>query len=54
VPANLSGEPPGRGRLPTWLQEKLFERRIVFVTGRLDVREALEYGLIDAISTIAP
>ncbi len=31
-----AGEPPGRGGPPTWLHEKLFERRVVFVTGRLD------------------
>jgi len=28
--------PPGRRGPPDWLQERLFERRIVFVTGRLD------------------
>jgi ATP-dependent Clp protease protease subunit len=36
VPGNLPGGSPSPGRLPGWLQEKLFERRIVFVTGRLD------------------
>jgi ATP-dependent Clp protease protease subunit len=30
------GEPPGRRRLSAWLQEQLFARRIVLVTGRLD------------------
>lgn len=39
---NLPSEPPGRGRPPAWLREKLFESRIVFVTGRLDDAIAAE------------
>jgi ATP-dependent Clp protease, protease subunit len=39
---NLPAEPPGPGRPPAWLREKLFERRIVFVTGRLDDAIAAE------------
>ena len=35
-------ETPERQRLSAWLQEKLFERRIVMVTGRLDDATALE------------
>ncbi len=30
------GERAGPGRAPAWLQERLFERRVVFLTGRLD------------------
>jgi hypothetical protein len=33
---NIPDEPSSRRRLSAWLQEKLFERRIVLVTGRLD------------------
>jgi len=33
---NIPGVPPGRRRLSAWLQEKLFERRVVLITGRLD------------------
>ncbi len=33
---NIPYEPSSRRRLSAWLQEKLFERRIVLVTGRLD------------------
>jgi ATP-dependent Clp protease protease subunit len=33
---------PGRRRLAAWLQEKLFERRIVLITGRLDDAVATE------------
>jgi ATP-dependent Clp protease, protease subunit len=33
---------PGRERLAAWLQEKLFERRIVLLTGPLDERLAAE------------
>jgi len=35
-------EQPSRRRLAAWLQEKLFERRIVLVTGRLDDDVAAE------------
>jgi ATP-dependent Clp protease protease subunit len=35
-PGNFPGGPPDRRRLSGWLQEKLFERRIVLVTGWLD------------------
>jgi ATP-dependent Clp protease, protease subunit len=33
---NLPDEPSSKRRLSAWLQEQLFERRIVLVTGRLD------------------
>ena len=36
VRGNIPYEPPSLRRLSAWLQEKLFERRIVLVTGRLD------------------
>jgi ATP-dependent Clp protease, protease subunit len=36
VTGKIPGEPPGGRRMSAWLQEKLFERRIVLVTGRLD------------------
>ena len=42
VPGNFPDEPPGRRRLSAWLREKLFERRIVLVTGRLDDDAATE------------
>jgi len=52
VPGKRPGEPPDHGRPPAWLQEKLFERRIVFVTGRLDdvaaARAAAEVMTLDA------
>ena len=35
-------EPPDRRRLSAWLQERLFERRIVLVSGRLDADIAAE------------
>jgi ATP-dependent Clp protease, protease subunit len=38
----ISPEQPSRRRLAAWLQEKLFERRIVLVTGRLDDDVAAE------------
>jgi ATP-dependent protease ClpP protease subunit len=41
VPGN-SPEPSSRRRLSAWLQEKLFERRIVLATGRLDADLAAE------------
>lgn len=41
VPWNPSGEPSGRD-MSAWLHEKLFERRIVFVAGRLDDAAAAE------------
>jgi ATP-dependent Clp protease protease subunit len=41
VPGNYP-EPSSRRRLSAWLQEKLFERRIVLVTGRLDADLAAE------------
>ncbi len=40
--SKLDDEPPDRRRLSAWLQEKLFERRIVLVTGRLDDNLAAE------------
>jgi hypothetical protein len=39
---NILDEPSSRRRLSNWLQEKLFERRIVLVTGRLDADLAAE------------
>ena len=39
---NIPGVPPSRRRLSSWLQEKLFERRIVLITGRLDDDVAAE------------
>jgi ATP-dependent Clp protease, protease subunit len=39
---NIPYEPSSRRRLSAWLQEKLFERRIVLVTGRLDADLAAE------------
>jgi ATP-dependent Clp protease, protease subunit len=35
-------DPPNRRQLSAWLQERLFERRIVLVTGRLDADLAAE------------
>ena len=37
MPGNIPDEPPSRRRLSAWLQEKLLERRIVLVTGRLEI-----------------
>jgi len=42
VTGHLSGVPPDRRRRSAWLQEKLFERRIVLITGRLDDDAAAE------------
>lgn len=39
---SIPEEPSNRRRLSAWLQEKLFERRIVLVTGRLDEDLAAE------------
>jgi Clp protease len=39
---NIPYEPSSRRRLSAWLQEKLFERRIVLVTGWLDADLAAE------------
>lgn len=54
APGNPPGELPNRGRPPDWLQEKLFERRIVFITGRLDdtvaTQAAAQIMGLDAIS----
>jgi ATP-dependent Clp protease protease subunit len=54
VPENLSGEPPSRGRLSAWLQERLFDRRIVLVTGWFDdalaAQTAAELMTLDATS----
>ena len=41
-PLARSGGFSSRRRLSAWLQEKLFERRIVLVTGRLDADLAAE------------
>lgn len=50
--ANLPGEPPGGRWPPGWLHEKLFERRVVFVRGRLDdalaTQAAAEIMTLDA------
>jgi len=40
--AGTTPEPSSRRRLSAWLQERLFERRIVLVTGRLDADIAAE------------
>ena len=40
--SNVPDEPSSRRRLSAWLQEKLFERRIVLITGRLDDTLAAE------------
>lgn len=52
VPGHRPGEPPGPGQPPAWLQERLFERRIVFVTGRLEgavaAQAAAELMTLDA------
>jgi ATP-dependent Clp protease protease subunit len=40
--ARPPGEPPDRRRLSAWLQERLFERRIVLLTGRVDDLAASE------------
>jgi ATP-dependent Clp protease, protease subunit len=40
--AGKTPEPPNRRRLSVWLQERLFERRIVLVSGRLDADLAAE------------
>jgi len=42
VSGSLPGEPHKPAQPPAWLQQKLFERRIVFVTGRLDDAVAAE------------
>jgi len=42
VRGSIPDEPSSRRRLSAWLQEKLFERRIVLVTGRLDEGLAAE------------
>ncbi len=42
VTGHIPGVPPGRRRLSAWLQEKLFERRIVLITGPLDDDAAAE------------
>jgi hypothetical protein len=42
VTGNISDGPPSRRRLSAWLPEKLFERRIVLVTGRIDDDVATE------------
>ena len=39
---DIPDDPSGRRRLSAWLREKLFERRIVLVTGRLDDELAAE------------
>jgi ATP-dependent Clp protease protease subunit len=52
VPPRHPEEPPGRRQPPGWLQERLFERRIVLVSGRLDdavaVQAAAEIMTLDA------
>src|SRR3989442_8355456 len=42
VTGNIPGVPSGRRRLSAWLQEKLFGRRIVLITGTLDDDAAAE------------
>jgi ATP-dependent Clp protease protease subunit len=36
IPMNRAGGPPAEGGTPPWLHEKLYEHRIVLVTGWLD------------------
>jgi ATP-dependent Clp protease protease subunit len=52
VAGNPPKQPPGRHQPPAWLHERLFERRIVSVTGRLDdsvtVQAAAELMTLDA------
>ena len=43
--ARLPGDHSGRG-LPVWLQERLLERRIVLMTGRLDEPKASEVAAL--------
>jgi len=45
-------EPSSQRRLSAWLQEKLFERRIVLVTGRLDADLAAEAAALMALDAI--
>ena len=42
VAGHIPDVPPGRRRLSAWLEEKLFERRIVLITGLLDDAAAAE------------
>ncbi len=42
VAGHIPDVPPGRRRLSGWLEEKLFERRIVLMTGLLDDGAAAE------------
>ena len=42
MPHSPPNEPPSRRQLSAWLQEKLFERRIVLITGHLDDAVAAE------------
>jgi ATP-dependent Clp protease protease subunit len=42
VSDSRSNEPPSRRQLSAWLQEKLFERRIVLITGQLNDAVAAE------------
>ncbi len=42
MPNSCPNEPPSRRQLSAWLQEKLFERRIVLITGQLDDAVAAE------------
>ena len=42
VAGHIPDVPPGRRRLSGWLEEKLFERRIVLITGLLDDAAAAE------------
>lgn len=51
MPGGEPEPPPGRSPPPAWLQERLFERRVVFITGRLDdavaTRAAAELTMLD-------
>ena len=46
VAGDIPDGPSGRRRLSGWLQEKLFERRIVLVTGQLDDEIAAEAAAV--------
>jgi ATP-dependent Clp protease protease subunit len=52
VTGSLPGEPPGGSGPPGWLRGRLFERRLVFISGRLDdavaAQAAAELMALDA------
>lgn len=52
IRGSLPGEPPGRGQPPDWLRERLFERRIVLVTGRLEACAAEVAAQLTALDAL--